>query len=57
MLLRQATAMGLNDCFLWIMVATGGCTIAAFFVGRDPVLEKARRENAEQVIKEEVSLH
>lgn len=45
---RHATTMGLNESFLWVALATGACMLAGLFVGRDPVLEEARRNETER---------
>lgn len=45
---RHATTLGLNDTFLWVAAATGGCMLAGLCVGRDPVLEEAKQGTATQ---------
>lgn len=45
---QLASTMGLNDTFLFIMIATGICIVFAFFVGVDPALPKKTSESEEQ---------
>jgi uncharacterized membrane protein YdjX (TVP38/TMEM64 family) len=40
---QHAATMGLNDTFLLSLIGCVICTALAFFLGRDPALEAARR--------------
>jgi EmrB/QacA subfamily drug resistance transporter len=43
---QHAATMGLNDTFLLSLIGCVICTALAFFLGRDPALEAARRAKA-----------
>lgn len=43
---HYATTMGLNDTFVFVMIACGICAVLALLVGRDPAVRAAREAKA-----------
>jgi hypothetical protein len=44
--IQHATTLGLNDTFMFVMIACGACAILALFVGRDPAVQAAKEAKA-----------
>ena len=43
---QHATTLGLNDTFMFVMIACGVCAVLALFVGRDPAVQAAKEAKA-----------
>jgi len=52
---QHATTLGLNDTFMFVMIACGVCAILALFVGRDPAVQAAKeaKTRGEEVAERE----
>ncbi|HKT38999.1 MAG TPA: MFS transporter, partial [Ktedonobacterales bacterium] len=44
--IQHATTLGLNDTFMFVMIACGLCAVLALFVGRDPAVQAAKEAKA-----------
>jgi len=40
---QNALTMGMNDTFLFCLIGCVACTVLAFFIGRDPAIEAAKK--------------
>ena len=40
---QHAVTMGMNDTFLFCLIGCVACTVLAFFIGRDPAIEAAKK--------------